>query len=533
MAQHRSARPMAVRPALFAPVQPHGGVLVLTGYGLRVAVERGHLAVEDGIGTERRSGRFPRAVPGFQRLVVIGHAGTVTLEALRWLHELGIPFIQIGADGEVIVAAGRATFYDGRLRRAQALAPWNGVGLRLSQELVRRKLVAQRRVLARLQPASGADATLAAAIDTVDAVDTLTALRLVEAQGALAYWEAWHQVQMTFARRDHVKVPRHWLRGTSRSSPHTATPRTAAHPLNAMLNYLYAILEAEARLACLTMGLDPALGFLHADLKARDSLALDLMEPVRPSVDAMVLEIVQSRVFSWGDFFETRQGVCRVLPPLSGVLAATGPRWAKEVGPSTEWLARELLASWAENPRDLTGTRPRLSKIAQEVPALLTQSRRRAAHGSHLPPKASPKPASIAKPKQRCAVCGKRLARHGAHYCAACAELHRRESVDRAIAARQKGRALGKDYTPEGRRSLSQRQHENKQAEAAWRRAHPEGANPAVYRREILPRLKNLTTADIGRCLGLARPQCAAVRAGRRIPHARHWERLRDLVTAR
>ena len=46
------------------------------------------------------------------------------------------------------------------------------------------------------------------------------------------------------------------------------------------------------------MGLDPGLGFLHADANGRDSLACDLMEPVRPSVDAFVyiyaLQLIKS-----------------------------------------------------------------------------------------------------------------------------------------------------------------------------------------------------------------------------------------------
>jgi len=48
------------------------------------------------------------------------------------------------------------------------------------------------------------------------------------------------------------------------------------------LNYLYALLEAEARLAAATLGLDPGLGVLHVDTQARDSLACDLMEAARP-----------------------------------------------------------------------------------------------------------------------------------------------------------------------------------------------------------------------------------------------------------
>ena len=56
-----------------------------------------------------------------------------------------------------------------------------------------------------------------------------------------------------------------------------------------MLNYMYALLESEARLAAAALGLDPGLGFIHVDTPARDSLACDLMEAARPQVDAYVL----------------------------------------------------------------------------------------------------------------------------------------------------------------------------------------------------------------------------------------------------
>ena len=45
---------------------------------------------------------------------------------------------------------------------------------------------------------------------------------------------------------------------------------------------------AESRLAAVAMGLDPGIGLLHVDAPNRDSLACDLMEPVRPSVDGQL-----------------------------------------------------------------------------------------------------------------------------------------------------------------------------------------------------------------------------------------------------
>src|SRR5437773_1950913 len=111
------------------------GVLTLAGYGLRVAVDRGHLAVADGICDQRRSDRLARATAGLKRLVLLGHTGFITLDALRWLRDVGAAFVQIDADGEVIAAWGPAGLDDPRLRRAQALAPGNGVGMKVARGL--------------------------------------------------------------------------------------------------------------------------------------------------------------------------------------------------------------------------------------------------------------------------------------------------------------------------------------------------------------------------------------------------------------
>jgi CRISPR/Cas system-associated endonuclease Cas1 len=66
----------------------------------------------------------------------------------------------------------------------------------------------------------------------------------------------------------------------------------ATNPAGAILNYLYSLVEAETTLACHAVGLDPGLGIFHVDQRDRASLALDLMEAVRPLVDSYVLALV-------------------------------------------------------------------------------------------------------------------------------------------------------------------------------------------------------------------------------------------------
>lgn len=69
--------------------------------------------------------------------------------------------------------------------------------------------------------------------------------------------------------------------------------RPALDRMNALLNFLYAMLGHDCRSALESVGLDPQVGFLHADRPGRASLALDLMEEFRPVLaDRLALSLV-------------------------------------------------------------------------------------------------------------------------------------------------------------------------------------------------------------------------------------------------
>jgi len=95
------------------------------------------------------------------------------------------------------------------------------------------------------------------------------------------------------------------------------TNRHATHPVNAMLNYAYAVLESQVRIAVVSQGLDPTIGYLHASKKRRVALVYDLMEPLRSQVDRRVLDFAREHMFSPADFVITERGVCRLHPQLA------------------------------------------------------------------------------------------------------------------------------------------------------------------------------------------------------------------------
>jgi CRISPR-associated protein Cas1 len=94
-----------------------------------------------------------------------------------------------------------------------------------------------------------------------------------------------------------------------------------------MLNYLYCLLESESRLAAATLGLDPGFGMLHVDTKARDSLACDLMEPVRPHVDTFLLDWIMREPLKREWLFEQSDGNCRLMAEFTAPLSETAPMW--------------------------------------------------------------------------------------------------------------------------------------------------------------------------------------------------------------
>src|SRR5207245_8418665 len=165
---------------------------------------------------------------------------------------------------------------DAKLRRAQALATQSDAGLQIARELISRKLAGQEQVVrTKLRDFPTAD-TIARFRVALPNTTRLDEIRFLESQGAAAYWFAWRDLPITFPKADLIRVPDHWRVFGTRKSPLSGSPRLATNPANAMLNYLYALLESEARLAAAALGLDPGLGVIHVDTPALDSLACAL-----------------------------------------------------------------------------------------------------------------------------------------------------------------------------------------------------------------------------------------------------------------
>lgn len=143
---------------------------------------------------------------------------------------------------------------------------------------------------------------------------------------------------------------------------------------------------------------------LHVDTKARDSLACDLMEPVRPKVDAFLLDWIMNEPLKRGWLFEQPDGNCRLRTEFTAQLSETAPMWGRAVAPFGEWVTRALWSSSARLARE------------SAPPTRLTQRTKREIKG------APSQPPSIKTPRRDnlCRGCGKTI-QDGRENCATCA----------------------------------------------------------------------------------------------------------------
>ena len=125
----------------------------------------------------------------------------------------------------------------------------------------------------------------------------LDAVRGIEGDAARVYFEAFDH--LIVREKDHF-----FMRGRSRRPP--------LDRVNCLLSFLYTLVLHDLRSALESVGLDPAVGYLHRDRPGRAGLALDMMEEFRPMADRLALSLVNLGQLQAGDFVFSDSGAVRM-----------------------------------------------------------------------------------------------------------------------------------------------------------------------------------------------------------------------------
>ena len=276
---------------------------------MRLRVDHGALVVRNGFthypqrAKEYRYFRGDKTLPS--RIVVIDGSGSLSFDVLAWLSEQGVPLIRINWRGEVVTALGAGHAADPKRVAAQLETQRSGRALQIAISLIKAKLRNSLETLSIAVPKSAARDhgawQLKSGLSELTkhpppTVDTLLGL---EGRAGLAYFNAWQSLPVRWKGLGRHPVPRDWHAVGQRYTfaRKKGGTRNASHPVQAILNYAYAILESHVRIQIVALGFDPTIGFLHSGRRGRPDLVLDMMEPFRSLVDRRVLEFVQSHMF--------------------------------------------------------------------------------------------------------------------------------------------------------------------------------------------------------------------------------------------
>jgi CRISPR-associated protein Cas1 len=197
-------------------------------------------------------------------------------------------------------ASGNVLLRREQYRRADAPA----ARLELARTIVLAKMANARQVLLRavrdhggkggMELAAGSALRLEHFMDAARREENIESLRGREGEGARTYFDAFDC--MITAQKEAFA-----FRGRSRRPP--------LDNINALLSFVYALLAHDCTGALEAVGLDPQVGYLHAERPGRPALALDLMEEFRPFfADRLVLSLVNLRQVQANGFRKTESG---------------------------------------------------------------------------------------------------------------------------------------------------------------------------------------------------------------------------------
>ena len=282
-------------------------ILNLTGYGINVHVDSGRLIVKDGNykSREPKEKRFRRKMIDFDKMVISGNSGNISLSAIKWITKQKRDIAVLDWNGKLVtsISAPLANLGDHKLAQYHAYSDPK-IKTDIARWLIEHKFEGTIRVLDWLKLKKEANLKhvklLKKHTQRLKNAKNLKEIIAVEAVVSQYYW-----------KDISANIEKKW-EFLSRNYGNSTTSRDADDPVNALFNYGYAILESECWKVINTIGLEPYIGFIHKTYTNKAPLVYDLEEPFRWLIEKAVLTILQENKVRKSDFVTTMEGNVRL-----------------------------------------------------------------------------------------------------------------------------------------------------------------------------------------------------------------------------
>ena len=260
--------------------------LYVTSEDSYLALENGNVVVWQG---EERKGRYPLLM--LEGIITFSYKGA-SPALMGECVQNGLSLCFMTPNGRFLARACGQTQGNVLLRRQQyRIADETRESCRHARDFIFGKVYNARWVLERTlrdhalrvdsARVKAASLQLAAQLEPISRCEDLDSLRGLEGETAACYFRVLDELILN--QREYFQFD-----GRSRRPP--------MDPVNALLSFVYTLLSHDCAAALESVGLDPYVGFMHRDRPGRQSLALDLMEELRPVfADRFVLTLINTK----------------------------------------------------------------------------------------------------------------------------------------------------------------------------------------------------------------------------------------------
>jgi len=276
--------------------------LLISGFGTNISVDKRRLIVQNKLENQRYE-FYPHQIK-HDSVIVDGHTGSISFEAMRWLVKHNIPITMLNWNGNLLSVTLPKEPVSSKLRLKQ---------YEIYQDEKRRYDIAYPIVKEKIKQSINLLNELSKYYNTVD-INKIKSESKREAMFKLESTYDYHNLMMYEGRVADI----YWsqilktvnklcpeFNFVSRRGKTNSWNTNASDEVNALLNYGYAILESEVRKDLNSIGLDPSISFLHELKDGRASLVYDVQGLYRWLIDFSVIQLLEEKKLKKSDFIVT------------------------------------------------------------------------------------------------------------------------------------------------------------------------------------------------------------------------------------
>lgn len=279
--------------------------LLLNGHGIIFRVEKAGLEITEGRFTTKEEPKTysfrPKRIE-YDNIVIYGKSGNISIEAIRWLIKHNVQITILDWDGSLLttIMPPESVQVDTKFAQYSAYSD-EKKRLDIAKKIINAKFARTAEMLAWMNSRyPKVEINFNDEARRLNSVKSIKELLLVEGRVAGFYWSQFQKIMPDM------------LKFESRNT--MSRPKGAGDQVNCLLNYGYAILEAECLRAINAVGLDRHVGFIHEKTIGKNSLAYDIQELFRWIIDLAVISLVEREEMETSDFIRTNNYTLKLRP---------------------------------------------------------------------------------------------------------------------------------------------------------------------------------------------------------------------------